>query len=150
MNVVGTKRLGRLEHRAQHSVCPGQWTHRGNQLAAHARDDEAAKPTLTIRHAQRGESGAGKLPRAVNELLENLLDRALRGNRQHRIADSFESGAERAFGVGYVLQGMQVCPIQGRASLGFVSQMPRSWIVMQALIVVFVVAGMVIALTRLI
>jgi len=30
------------------------------------------------------------------------------------------------------------------------SQMPRSWVVMQALIVVFVIAGMVIALTRLI
>jgi hypothetical protein len=29
------------------------------------------------------------------------------------------------------------------------SQMPRSWIVMQALIIVFVLAGIVIALTRL-
>jgi hypothetical protein len=29
------------------------------------------------------------------------------------------------------------------------SQMPRSWIVMQALIVLFVLAGIVIALTRL-
>jgi hypothetical protein len=29
------------------------------------------------------------------------------------------------------------------------SQMPRSWIVMQALIVIFVLAGIVIALTRL-
>jgi hypothetical protein len=38
----------------------------------------------------------------------------------------------------------------GRASLGFVSRMPRSWIVMQALIVVFVLAGIVIGLTRLI
>jgi hypothetical protein len=29
------------------------------------------------------------------------------------------------------------------------SQMPRSWIVMQALIIIFVLAGIVIALTRL-
>jgi hypothetical protein len=41
-------------------------------------------------------------------------------------------------------------PDRDRASLGFVSQMPRSWIVMQVLIVVFVLAGIVIALTRLI
>jgi hypothetical protein len=30
-----------------------------------------------------------------------------------------------------------------------VSQMPRSWLIMQALIVIFVLAGIVIALTRL-
>jgi hypothetical protein len=40
-------------------------------------------------------------------------------------------------------------PHLGRASLRLVSQMPRSWLVMQALIVVFVLAGIVIALTRL-
>lgn len=42
-----------------------------------------------------------------------------------------------------------VCRIPARASLRLVSQMPRSWMVMQALIVVFVLAGIVIALTRL-
>ena len=40
-------------------------------------------------------------------------------------------------------------PKEGRASLGCMSQMPRSWIVMQALIIIFVLAGIVIALTRL-
>lgn len=40
-------------------------------------------------------------------------------------------------------------PDPGRASLRLVSQMPRSWLIMQALIVVFVLAGIVIALTRL-
>jgi hypothetical protein len=45
--------------------------------------------------------------------------------------------------------GNESMPDQDRASLGFMSQMPRSWIVMQALIVIFVLAGIVIALTRL-
>jgi hypothetical protein len=40
-------------------------------------------------------------------------------------------------------------PHPARASLRLMSQMPRSWMVMQALIVVFVLAGIVIALTRL-
>ena len=39
-------------------------------------------------------------------------------------------------------------PLGGHARFPFM-RMPRSWIVMQALIVVFVLAGMVIAITHL-
>jgi hypothetical protein len=38
--------------------------------------------------------------------------------------------------------------LRGHARFPFM-RMPRSWIVMQAVIVVFVIAGMVIAITRL-
>src|SRR5581483_5757363 len=38
-----------------------------------------------------------------------LLHRALRGDRQHRIAHRFQCGVQRAFGVGYLLQGIWGC-----------------------------------------
>ena len=108
MNVVGAERLGRREHRAQHSVRPGQGAQRGDQLVGHPRDDEVSKPAFAVRDTQRRKSRTGKLPRGVDELLEHLLDRALRGDRQHGVANSFKCRAERAFGVGYLLQGIDV------------------------------------------
>ena len=59
-------------------------------------DEDVAK---LVREARLHE-----VSRRVNELLQNLLYRALRSDRQHRTGDGLQCGAERAFRVAYLVQ----------------------------------------------
>jgi hypothetical protein len=85
-------------------VGAGQWAHRRDQLIAHPRDEEATEATLTVRDAEGGEARVGELSRRVDELLEDLLDRPLGRDRQHRVGNGFEWWAKGFGGVGYLLQ----------------------------------------------
>jgi hypothetical protein len=52
-------------------------THRGDQVVAHARDEEATEAARAVRDPERRIAGAGELAGAVDESLEDLLDREL-------------------------------------------------------------------------
>ncbi len=110
-----------------------QRSHRGDQLIAHAGHEEPAESALPIRDAERGVSRSGQLPRAVDEPLQDLVDRQLRCDGQDRVADGLQRGAER---------------LRHAAHDSF-ADVPRLWFWTQVLIVVFVLAGMVIAITKL-
>ena len=71
-----------------------QRTHRGDQLVAHARDEEAAKAALPVRNAERGVARAGKLAGRVHELLQHLVHGQVRGHREHRVADRLQRRIE--------------------------------------------------------
>ncbi len=104
MDVVGAKRLRRLQHRTEHAVGPWQRPHGRNQLLAHPRDEEAAKAALAIWDAEGGKARVCELSRGMHELLQDLLYRPLRSHRQHRTGDGLQRGAERAFRVAYFVQ----------------------------------------------
>jgi hypothetical protein len=70
----------------------------------------------------------------VHEALEHVVDRELRGNGQNGVTDRLEGGAE---GLRHVAHD----------SFG---RVPRLWFWTQAAIVVFVLAGIVIAITKLV
>ena len=94
MDVAGPIRLGGLEHRAEHPVRTRQRTHRRDQLVAHPGDEEPAKPTLTVRDTEGGVACARQLAGAVDESLEHLLDRQLRGDRQDGVAYRLQRRAQ--------------------------------------------------------
>ena len=131
---VGAVRSRRLEHRAEHPVRARQRAHRGDQLIAHPRDQEPPEPTLSVRDAERGVPRGRQLARGVDKPLQHLIDRQLRGDGQDRVADRPERGA-------LALRHAQTYPILRR--------MPRHWIWLQVMLLVFILAGMVIAITKL-
>ena len=104
----------------------------GDQLVAHPRHQEAAKAAVAVGDPERRVVRAGELARAVDQPLEHLVDRQLGGHGEHRVADRLERGTQR---IGHVAHN--------RA-------MPRLWIWTQVAIVVFVAAGIVIAITKLV
>ena len=65
----------RVEHRAEHAVLPRQRAERGDQLVAHARGEEAPEAALAVGQPERREARAGELARAVDEPLQDLVDR---------------------------------------------------------------------------
>ena len=71
-----------------------EWPHRGDQPVAHARDQESPEAAVAVGDAQRGVTRAGELPGRVDETLQHLVDRELRGDGQHGVADGAQYGAE--------------------------------------------------------
>ena len=90
VDVAGAVGLGRLQHRAEHAVRPRQRAHRGDQLVAHPRRDEAGERALAVRDAERGVARAAQLARGVHEPLEHRLDLALGGEREHDVRERAE------------------------------------------------------------
>ena len=87
VDVVRAVRRLRVEHRAEHAVLAGQRAERGDQLVVHARGEEAAEATLAVGQPERGEAGAGEHAGAVDEPLQDLVDREPRRDREHGVAD---------------------------------------------------------------
>ena len=96
MDVIGQIGAVGLEHRPEHPVRAGQRAHRGDQLVAHPGDQEAAEAAGAVRDPQRGVAGAGQLARGVDQPLQDLVHRQLRGDGQHGVADRLQRGAEPA------------------------------------------------------
>ncbi len=90
VNVNGPVGAAGLQHRPEHPVRPGQRPHRGDQLVAHSGDQKAPEPARAVRDAQCGVTGACELSCRVDQTLQDLVDRQLRGDRQHRVTDGFE------------------------------------------------------------
>ena len=123
----------RLEHRAEHPVGAGQRPHRGDQPVAHAGDEEPPEAPVAVGNPERGVPRAGQLPGRVDEPLQDLVDRQLRGHGENGVADGLQRWAQR---LGHRLDDS-------------FRRVPRYWFWLQVLIIVFVVAGMVIAITKL-
>ena len=113
-----------------------QRAHRGDQLIAHPRDQKPPEPTLSVRDAERGVARGRQLARGVHKPLQHLIDRQLRGDGQDRVADRPERGALA------LRHGADDRPATVR-------RMPRHWIWLQVILLVFILAGMVIAITKL-
>src|SRR5205085_2135418 len=64
----------------------------------------SAEAAIPVGDTERGEARVGELPGRMDQLLEHLLDRPLGCDRQHRIGDGLECGAEGFGGAGYLLQ----------------------------------------------
>ena len=95
MVVDVVRRYGtRVEHRAEHAVLARQRAERGDQLVAHARGEEAAEAALAVGQPERRVARAGELARAVDEPLQDLVDRELGGDGEHRVADRPQRRAE--------------------------------------------------------
>ena len=75
-----------VEHRAEQPVRARERAHRRDQRVAHARGDEALEGALAVGDADRRVPRAGEPARGVDEALQHRLDRALGGDRQHRVA----------------------------------------------------------------
>ena len=111
----------------------------GDQLVAHARDEKAAKAAVPVRDSERGVARAGKLAGRVDESLQHLVHGQVGGHREHRVTDRLQRRIE---------------PLRHRSGtidgrIASFTAVPRHWIWMQVAIVVFVLAGMVIAITKL-
>ena len=94
VDVVGPVGLGFHEHRAEHAVGARQRAHRRDQLVAHARHQEAAEAPLAVGDPKRGVSRAGELAGGVDELLQHLVHRQVRGDGEDRVADRLERRVE--------------------------------------------------------
>jgi hypothetical protein len=75
-------------------------------------------------------------------LLQHLLDRALRRDRENRVADGLERGFKRLWHGSTIARR----PARARYRVGW---MPRHWFWMQIVIIVLVLASIVIAITKL-
>ena len=80
---------------AEQPVRARERAERGDQLVAHPGHEEAGEAALAVRGAERRVAGARQLARGVDELLEHVLDRALRGDRQDGVADGAQRRVER-------------------------------------------------------
>ena len=80
----------RLEHRAEYTVCPRQGAERGNQLVAHARGDEAPETAFGVWQPEGRVLSLRELSSAVYESLQDVLDRKLRRDCEHGVADRLQ------------------------------------------------------------
>ena len=94
-DVAGPVRRRRLEHRAQQPVLERERAHRGDQLVAHPRRDEAGEAALAVGHPERGVARAAELARDVHEPLQHGLHLALRGQRQYDVGQGVLTGHTR-------------------------------------------------------
>ena len=94
VDVLGPVRGGGVEHRAEHPVRARQRTHRGDQLIAHPRHQETAEAALSVGDPQSGIPCIGELASAVDQPLQHLLDRQLRGHGEHRVAHRLQCRAK--------------------------------------------------------
>ena len=60
-------------------------------------DEEAAEAAVAVRDAERGVARARQLARAVDQSLQHLVDRALRRDGQHGVAQLAQRGVQAAF-----------------------------------------------------
>jgi hypothetical protein len=95
MDVLGAVGARGLQHRAKHPVGAGKGPHGGDELVAHPRDEEAAEAAGAVGDPERGIARLDELARAVDELLEDVVDVQARGHRQHRVADRLQRGTHR-------------------------------------------------------
>ncbi len=77
--------------------CLGSGPSEATRLVAHARGQEAAEPALAVGQAERCEPRAGEVARAVDESLQDLVDRQAGCDREHGIADRLQRRAEPFF-----------------------------------------------------
>ena len=131
-----------VEHRAEHPVGPGQRTHRGDQLVAHAGHQKPPESARAVGDTERGVARTDQLGRGIHEVLQHLVHRQVRGHPQDRVADRLEGRIE-PLATGPDIRPRRDSPLP-------LAVMPRHWIWMQVVIVVFVLAGMVIAITKLV
>ncbi len=94
VDVAGRVRVAPLEHRAEHAVLAGQRAEGRDQLVAHPRGEEAAEAADAVGEAERGIPRAGELAGAVDEPLQDLVDRELGGDAEHSLADRPQRRAE--------------------------------------------------------
>ena len=85
--------VGAVEHRTEHPVRARQGPERRDERVVHPRDEEAAEAAVAVGHAERRVAGAGELAGALDERLQDLVDRLPRGDGQHRVADGAQRGA---------------------------------------------------------
>jgi hypothetical protein len=107
-----------------------------DQLVAHAGDQEALEPAVPIGNPERGVARTGELSGTVDQPLQHLVHRQLGGHRQYSVADRLERGA---------LPSVHV--IEDKPAT--FASVPRHWFWTQVAIIGFVLAGIVIAITRL-
>ena len=94
VDITGAVRRRRVEHRAEHAVLSRQRAERGDQLVAHAGGEEPPEAALAVGKPERGVAGAGQLPRAVDEPLQDVVHRHLGRDREHRVADRPQGGTQ--------------------------------------------------------
>ena len=111
----------------------GSGPHRGDQLVVHPGHQEAAEAPVTIRNAQRRKARHRQLARAVDQALQYIVDQQLRGDGQRGVADRLQCGSHALW---------------HRRDDSF-GGMPKLLLWTQVAICVFVLAGMVIAITKL-
>ena len=75
----------RLEHRTEDAVLAGE-AERGDQLVAHPGGEEAAEAAGAVR-GQAPRTAPGEPAGALDEPLQDLVDRVLGGDAEDRLAD---------------------------------------------------------------
>ena len=94
VDVTRAVRRRRVEHRAEHAVLARQRAERGDQLVAHAGGEEPAEAALAVGQPERRVARAGELAGAVDEPLQDVVDGHLGRDREHRVADRPQGGAQ--------------------------------------------------------
>ena len=94
VDVARAVRLGRVEHGAEHAVLSRQRAERRDQLVAHAGGEEPAEAALAVGQPERRVARPGQLPRAVDQSLQDVVHRHLGRDREHRVADRLQGGAQ--------------------------------------------------------
>ncbi len=94
VDVARRVRVALVEHRPEHAVLAGQRAEGRDQLVAHPRGEEAAEAAHAVGQAERRVVGAGELAGAVDEALQDLVDRELGGDAEHSLADRPQRRAE--------------------------------------------------------
>ena len=90
VDVAGAVGLLRREHGAEDAVLPWQRAEGGDQLVAHARGEEGAEAAVAVGKPERGVAGLGELAGAVDEPLQDVVDRQLGRDREDGVADRFQ------------------------------------------------------------
>ncbi len=112
-----------------------QRPHRRDQLVAHPGDEKSAKATDVVGDPECRVARPGELTGGVDQPLQHLVDRQL--------AATASTASDTARSAGLIGSCMAADD-----SLG--ASMPRLWYWTTVLIFVFVIAGIVIAITRLV
>ncbi len=94
VDVSRPERLLRLEHRAEDAVRPRQRAERSDEVVAHPRREEAPEAARLVGQSKRGVARGRQLARAVDEPLEDVLDRQLGRDGEHCVAHRLQRRAE--------------------------------------------------------
>ena len=75
----------------------GSGPRRAISFFAHPGHEEAAEAAVAVGDAERRIARADQLARALHEPLQHLVDRALRRDGEHRVAQLAQCGMQTAF-----------------------------------------------------
>ena len=88
------ERFARLEHRAEHPVLARHRPERRDQPSLMPEVRKRRKPPSPSGSPSAAKRASGELTRAVDQPLQHLVDRELRRDREHRVADRLQRRAD--------------------------------------------------------